>query len=85
MAHVSSPPAPGGMTVPLLFGWEHILAVLLVLVAVAVVFLVIGATGAGGNERSEWQAWLDARSVRRRDPATDPRGEPTEPSRPGSR
>lgn len=65
------------MTVPLLFGWEYILAVLMVLVAVAVVSLVIGATGAGGNERSEWQAWLDARSVRPRDPVSGPHDAPT--------
>ncbi|MFD2093364.1 hypothetical protein [Blastococcus deserti] len=79
MTYVSSPQAPGGMTVPLLFGWQHILAVLLVLVAVAVVFLLIGATGAGGNERSEWQAWLDARAGRRADPAGEPLDDPAEP------
>jgi hypothetical protein len=66
------------MTVPPLFGWEAILAVLTILVAVAVTFLVMGATGAGADERSEWQAWLDARSSRRPVPATDPDDRPAE-------
>jgi hypothetical protein len=54
---------PGRMTVSFLFGWEHILAGLLVLIAVAVVFCVVLAAGRGN--RSEWQAGLDARSRRR--------------------
>ena len=71
MAHVTTPPPPGSMTVPPLFGWEHILTVLAIVVALAVAFLVIWATGAGVNERADWQAWLVARSSRRRDPAAD--------------
>jgi hypothetical protein len=50
------------MTVPPLFGWEVILIALVVLVAVAVAFLVIASARASTSERSEWQAWLDARS-----------------------
>jgi hypothetical protein len=50
------------MTVPPLFGWEAILAVLVVVLVVGVAFLVVGAARASGTERSEWQAWLEARS-----------------------
>jgi hypothetical protein len=50
------------MTVSFLFGWQHILAGLLLLIAVAVVFCLVLAAGRGG--RSEWQAGLEARSRR---------------------
>jgi hypothetical protein len=50
------------MDVPPLFGWGNILAVLVIVIAVAAVFLVISAAGAAEDDRSEWQAWLDARS-----------------------
>jgi len=62
MAPVTSPPAPGSMTVPPLFGWEVILTVLVVVAVVAVAFVAFGAMRAGRSDRSEWQAWLDARS-----------------------
>jgi hypothetical protein len=71
MAQVTTPPLPGGMTVPPLAGWEVILAVVALVVAVAVVSLLILAAGAAESGRSEWQAWLDSRSSRDRDPATD--------------
>ncbi|WP_448628619.1 hypothetical protein [Geodermatophilus sp. URMC 64] len=71
MAPVSTPPAPGSMTVPPLFGWETILTGLLLLIAVAVVALVVVAARAGASGRSEWQAALDARS-RRWDAAPEP-------------
>lgn len=57
-----SGPDPGSMTVSFLFGWQHILAGLLVLIALAVVFVVVLAAGRGG--RSDWQAGLEARSRR---------------------
>jgi hypothetical protein len=82
MEHVTTPPLPGRMTVPPLFGWEDILTVLAVLVVAAVAFLAHGAGGAGADERSEWQAWLDARSGRRRDAATDPHDRPAGSVRP---
>jgi hypothetical protein len=50
------------MTVSFLFGWQHILAGLLLLIAVAVIFCLVLAAGRGG--RSEWQAGLEARSRR---------------------
>jgi hypothetical protein len=54
---------PGDMTVPLLFGWEGIaVAVTVVLVVGAVAFLMLAA-GRGASGRSDWQAWLDARSA----------------------
>ena len=70
------------MTVPPLAGWEVILTVVALVIAVAVVSLVILAAGAAENGRAEWQAWLDARSSRQGDPATDPDGRSTQPVRP---
>jgi hypothetical protein len=63
------------LTVPPLFGWEHILTGLTVLVVVAVVFLLVAASGMAENERSDWRAGLDARSRARRDPEFDPEDE----------
>ncbi|MGY1670531.1 hypothetical protein [Geodermatophilus sp. SYSU D00710] len=63
MASDATPPAPGDMTVPLLFGWEGIVTGVLLLGAVAVLFLVVASVRAGRSDRSDWQAWLDARSA----------------------
>ena len=63
MAPASTPPAPGSMTVPPLFGWEVILVVLVVLTAVAVLFVAFGAMRPGRSDRSEWEAWLRTRSA----------------------
>jgi hypothetical protein len=52
------------MTVPPLFGWETIVAVLLLLIVVAVAFFVASAAGRAPSGRSEFEAWLDARSAR---------------------
>jgi hypothetical protein len=82
MAPVTTPPLPGSMTVPPLFGWENILIVVAIAVAVALVFLVVGATGGAANGRSEWQAWLDARSSRHQDAATDADDRSAEPAVP---
>jgi hypothetical protein len=72
MTSVPSARQPGDMTVPLLFGWEGVAAVVtLVLVVGAVAFLLM-ATGRGTSGRSEWQAFLDGRSVAPEDPATGP-------------
>jgi hypothetical protein len=54
MAPATTPPAPGSMTVPPLFGWEVILTGLLLLIAVVVVVLVTTAARAGTSGRSEW-------------------------------
>jgi hypothetical protein len=54
------------MTVPPLFGWEHILTACALVAVVAVAALVVLASGRATSGRSEWQAWLDGRSVRRR-------------------
>ncbi len=48
------------MTVSVLFGWGSILTGLVLLVALAVIFLLVLSAGRGG--RTEWQAFLDARS-----------------------
>ncbi len=71
MAPATTPLPPGSMTVPPLFGWEHIVTVLLLLVALAVAFLVISAAGSNTRGRAEWQAFLDARSHGSGEPATD--------------
>ena len=57
------------MTVPPLFGWEHILIALAIIVLAAVAGLVLLAAGRGASARKEWQAWLDGRSAQRRDHA----------------
>jgi hypothetical protein len=54
------------MTVPLWWGWQHILIALLVVIVLAVAALVLLAAGTGGSARSDWRAWLDERSERRR-------------------
>jgi hypothetical protein len=67
---------PGSMTVSFLFGWQHILAGLVVLIVVAVIFVVVLAAGRG--ERSDWQAGLEARSRRHADLGTDLAPDPDE-------
>ncbi|MGY1687728.1 hypothetical protein ACI8AV_06340 [Geodermatophilus sp. SYSU D00804] len=64
MADVPTPPDPGSMTVPPLFGWESIVVGLLLLVAVVVVLAVVGAARSGAGGRADFQSWLDARSAR---------------------
>ena len=54
------------MTVPPLFGWEHILlAVVLSVVVAALVLLALGV-GRAPSGRTEWQAYLRERSAGRR-------------------
>ena len=53
------------MTVPPLFGWDVIATLLALLVLVVAAFVIAGSARAGERERSEWQAWLDARSAQR--------------------
>ena len=72
MASVPTQPVPGNMTVPPLHGWVEIVALLGAVVAVAVAFLVIAAGWSAFSGRSEWQAWLDGRSGRRRDSRAEP-------------
>ncbi|MGZ4565451.1 MAG: hypothetical protein ACXVXR_01290 [Blastococcus sp.] len=72
MAPATTSPPPGSFTVPPLFGWEHILTALLVGIVLAVAFVVFAAAGSNMSERREWQAFLDNRSHRIGDPATDP-------------
>ena len=72
MAPVPTPPPPGNMTVSFLFGWQDIATVVGLLVVVAAAALVVGMAWAGASGRSEWQAWLDARSSSRPDAAADP-------------
>jgi hypothetical protein len=64
-------PLPGSMTVPPLFGWQHVLVALLVVVLAALVGLALLAAGRAGSERDEWQAFLTARSAQRRDQSAD--------------
>ena len=71
MAPDTTPLDPGSMTVPPLFGWQHIVAVLALMAVVAAVFLVLAGTRGAVHGRPDWQAWLDARSSRRPSPAGD--------------
>jgi hypothetical protein len=68
MAPAPTEPVPGNLTVPPLHGWVEIVALLGAVIAVAVAFLVIAAGWSAFSGRSEWQAWLEGRSGRRRDP-----------------
>jgi hypothetical protein len=80
MAPATTPP-PGSMTVPPLFGWEGILTVVAILLIAAVTYLVILASRTSKDSRSEWQAFLDARSRR---PAAELPGGSGEPTRSSS-
>jgi hypothetical protein len=68
------------MSVPPLFGWQFLLFLLLVVIVVAVAFFVVTATGSASSERSDWERFLDARSRRPRDRATDPDDRAGEPA-----
>src|SRR4051812_20288798 len=72
LAPVPAPAPPGSMTVPPLFGWETIVAVLVLLVVVAVVFFVASAAGRSPSGRSDFEAWLQARSARHPAPLDEP-------------
>jgi hypothetical protein len=76
MAPATTAPRPGSLTVPILFGWELIVVVLVLLVGLAVAFFVMAAAGRNVSERAEMQAWLDARSTR----ASGPEEEPARPA-----
>jgi hypothetical protein len=62
MAPVTTPPLPGSMTVPVWYGWQAILVLLVLVALAAVVFFVIAANGSAGSQRADWRAWLDERS-----------------------
>ena len=70
---------PGRMTVPPLFGWENIVAVLALVAVVGVAFLLHSVTRGSVDERADWQSWLEARSTRPGVPAGDGKEHP-EPS-----
>jgi hypothetical protein len=72
MAPPSPAPAPGSMTVALLFQWEVVATVLLVAAVLAVLAVVALSAAPGASDRSEWQRWLAARS---RTEAGEPRAE----------
>ena len=72
MAPATTPPLPGSMTVPPWFGWQDVVVVVVVLMVLGVAFFLVTAaarTSAAG--RSEWQAYLEARSNRPCDPDAD--------------
>jgi hypothetical protein len=81
MTPAPTAPPPGSLTVPPLFGWEHILVALVVIALAAVVGLVLLAAGRALSARDDWQAWLDGRSAQRRTPAAVPEGDPQGPAR----
>jgi|SRR4051812_23979606 hypothetical protein len=71
-------PSPGSLTVPPLFGWEHILLALVLVAAAGVAGLLLLASGRAAGSRNEWQAWLDGRSAqpRERSAGVGPRARP---------
>lgn len=73
MATPTDPPLPGSMTVPIWYGWEVILAVLLLAVLGAVVFFLVTAARSDANQQVEWRAFLAARSTAPDDGDPDPR------------
>jgi hypothetical protein len=66
MTPAPTPPPPGSMTVPPLFGWDDVALVLTLVVVLAVVAFAALAAGRARTGSSEFQAWLDGRSTRRR-------------------
>jgi hypothetical protein len=64
MTPAPTAPPPGSMTVPPLFGWEHILIALALIALAGVTALVLLAAGKAASSRNDWQAWLDGRSAR---------------------
>jgi hypothetical protein len=75
---------PGRMTVPPLFGWEHIVLVLGLMAVVGLAFLLHSVLRGSVHERADWQTWLEARSTRPGMPAgavREPAVEPIHPSR----
>jgi hypothetical protein len=71
MAAATTPPLPGSMTVPIWYGWEVILGLLLLAVLGAVVFFLVTASGSAPEQRSEWRAFLAARSTATEDADAD--------------
>jgi hypothetical protein len=75
---------PGRMTVPPLFGWEHIVLVLALMAVVGLAFLLHSVARGSVHERADWQSWLEARSSRPSAPsdvAEGPAPESIHPSR----
>jgi hypothetical protein len=75
---------PGRMTVPPLFGWEHIVLVLALMAFVGAAFLLHSVARGSVHERADWQSWLEARSSRptaRASVGQDPVPAPIHPSR----
>ena len=69
MAAPTNPPLPGSMTVPIWYGWQVIVGVLLLIALGAVVFFLVTASGSAANQRSEFRAFLAARSSASEDDA----------------
>jgi hypothetical protein len=71
MAAPTNPPLPGSMTVPIWYGWQVIVGVLLLIALGAVVFFLVTASGSAPNQRKDFQAFLAARSTATDDDAAD--------------
>jgi hypothetical protein len=67
MAPDATLPDFGRMTVPPLFGWQILLTGVVVVLLVGMVAFALMATGRADSSRSEWEAWLAARSTGRPD------------------
>jgi hypothetical protein len=82
-----STPLPGSLTVPPLYGWVGIVALVVLAALVGIGFLVVGAMARSESRAMEWQSWLEARSrsgVDIRMDAPPEQGAEAVSSRPGS-
>ena len=62
MTAAPTPLPPGSMTVPPLFGWGEVALVVALVVLVGLAAFVALAAGRATSSRSEFEAWLEARS-----------------------
>ncbi|WP_041775744.1 hypothetical protein [Blastococcus saxobsidens] len=72
MAPAPTPQMPGNLTVPVLFGWENLVTVVVLALVTALLFVVVLAAAAAGSRRSEWRDWLDSRPSGAAGSASDP-------------
>ena len=61
----------GRMTVPPLFGWQSILVGVALVLVVGMVAFVLLAAGRADSSRSDWEAWLAARTPEHGDPGDE--------------
>jgi hypothetical protein len=65
MAAAPAPLLPGSMTVPPWFGWGEVALVVVLALLLGLAAFVALVAGRAPGGRSEWDAWLEGRSVPR--------------------